>query len=67
MAAIDTFEWYLSELQSGISPDLEQYIRSQREYMLTLRSEDERQRFVEEVVREVRQRGSSKAKHPSRT
>jgi hypothetical protein len=63
MAALDTFEWYVSELRSEISPELEQYIRSQREYIFTLRSEDERQRFVDEVVQELRQRGFSKTKH----
>jgi hypothetical protein len=40
------------------------FVREQREYLYTLRSEDERQRFVEWAIGEIRRR--SEAEHPAR-
>ncbi len=50
MSARDTFEWYLTTQLGKPSPELERFIRTQRAYFFTLRSEDERQRFVEWVM-----------------
>ncbi len=56
MAARDTFEWFVGAVTGRSDPKLQQYIREQREYLLTLRSEDERQRFVDSVLDELRKR-----------
>ena len=56
MAAEDTFEWYISELIDDADQETLTYINMQREYLLTLRSEDEQQRFVDEVIAELRYR-----------
>ena len=53
MSARDTFEWYVSTQLTGRSPAVEKFIRLQREYLFTLRSEDESQRFVEWAMAEV--------------
>ena len=53
MSARDTFEWFVTKQVGGISPALESFIREQRQYLFTLRSEDERQRFVEWAMSEM--------------
>ena len=56
MAASETFEWYVSSMVKDVSPTKQQRIREQREYLLTLRSEDERQRFVDQIIDELLRR-----------
>ncbi len=56
MAASETFEWYVSSMAKDVSPAKQQRIREQREYLLTLRSEDERQRFVDQIIDELLRR-----------
>jgi len=54
MSAFDTFEWYVTTTIHHPTPETVRAIRSHREYLLTLRSEDERQRYVDEVIEEMR-------------
>lgn len=63
MAAVDTFEWYVSTMLQDAPPEVQQFIRAQRASLLTLRSEDEQQRFVEDVMLELRRRCSPGAAH----
>ena len=65
MSALDTFEWYVSTQAPGRNPADEKFIRDQRELLFTLRSEDERQRFVEWAIEEIRRRSVSV--HPARS
>lgn len=53
MAARDTFEWFVATIHNP-DEDVTKRIRQAREYLLTLRSEDEQQRFVEEVMVQLR-------------
>jgi hypothetical protein len=53
MSARDTFEWFVTTQLGGKSSSLESFIREQRQYLFTLRSEDERQRFVEWAIAEA--------------
>lgn len=53
MSAADTFEWFVSTQLPAKSPPVEAFIREQRQHFFTLRSEDERQRFVEWMMREA--------------
>ncbi|HLF13885.1 MAG TPA: hypothetical protein VI932_03220 [Bacteroidota bacterium] len=57
MSALDTFEWYVTTQLAGTSPEVGKFIRVQREYLFTLRSEDERQRFVDAVIVELHRMG----------
>lgn len=59
MAAADAFDWFVSSLGASRDETLGMYIRESRSYLLTLRSEDERQRFVEQVIAEIRRMGAS--------
>ena len=56
MSAKETFEWLVAEAVKNPSPELQQYIRDSRMNLLSLRSEDERQRFIEEVIGTLRTR-----------
>jgi hypothetical protein len=67
MSARDTFEWYVTTQLRAPSPDVTSFIRAQREYLFTLRSEDERQRFVEWVTAEAaRMVRAESPSHPAR-
>lgn len=53
MSALDTFDWFVSTAVKNPNDDLKKFIDSQRQYLLNLREEDEKQRFVQEFIREV--------------
>ncbi len=54
MSAFDTFENFVcAQVPSGMS-DLKRYLDEQRRYLMTLRSEVERQRCVDEIIKEIR-------------
>ncbi len=67
MSARDTFEWYVSTQLTGMSPAVEKFIRLQRAYLFTLRSEDESQRFVEWAIAEVARIASTGPARPQPT
>ncbi len=54
MAAADTFEQFVVAQIPHPSPELAAYIAEQRQYLLSLRSEDERQRCVEKALFELK-------------
>ena len=54
MSAQDTFEWCIATIEQRPGAEMETFIKAQREYLHTLRSEDERQRFVEGVIQQLR-------------
>ena len=54
MSALDTFEQFIFAQVPSTMPELRRYLDDQRRYLLTLRSEDERQRVVEEIMKEMR-------------
>ena len=58
MAAQETFEWFVSTMTSNPDQDTVTFIGELREYLNTLRSEDERQRFVDDVITELKHRMS---------
>ena len=62
MASIETFDWVMSDMFPEPTPEIREYLKAQREYMLTLRSEDERQRFVEALREELRDRQKAPSK-----
>lgn len=53
MSALDTFEWFVGSQPEGLTPEAQTFVREQRRYLFTLRSEDERQRFVEWAMGEI--------------
>ena len=55
MAAIESFNWFIQTNIPSPSDEVQQTIIRQRDYLLTLRNEDERQRYVEEAYHELRE------------
>ncbi|MDL1892791.1 hypothetical protein FBQ87_07870 [Sphingobacteriales bacterium CHB3] len=56
MAAIDTFESFLSELPPADREKLNEFIKSQREQMLAARSEEARVRIAHNFIAEAHDR-----------
>jgi len=54
MAALDTFDWFVGTMVKNPNPEVRRLIAEGREYLLTLRSEDERQRSVDAVLETLR-------------
>ena len=56
MPAIETFDWLKNELWPTAQNDLRLFLDEKRKYLLNIRNENERRRFVEEILSEVRSR-----------
>lgn len=56
MSAVDTFEWFVSSTFRNPTSEILRIIHEHRENLLLLRSEDERQRFVDSVIEAMRER-----------
>ena len=54
MSAIDTFNWLIKDVYPEPDESAANVIRAKRSYLLNLRSEDERQRFVNELTIELK-------------
>lgn len=54
MAALETFEWIVEQSWSNADDETRQLVNSQRNYLLKIRSEDERQRYLEVLVSHMR-------------
>lgn len=55
MAAIDTFEWFIQKfypLPDAVTAD---FLRRERQYLLEIRNENERLRYIDELMRRVRE------------
>jgi hypothetical protein len=55
MASIDTFEWMVAQLWPNPDAEAKRVIEDRRDSLLKIRSEDERQRYVEELFRQLRE------------
>jgi hypothetical protein len=55
MAARDTFEWLAGQFWPDPDNDAKKFIHEQREYLLTIRNENERERFVHELLIQLRE------------
>jgi hypothetical protein len=55
MPARETYDWYLQQVWPQLDDEVRKYLETQRRYMLTLRNEDERRRFVENVIKQVKE------------
>lgn len=55
MAARDTFEWLAGQFWPDPDNDAKKFIHAQRDYLLTIRNENERERFVRELLVQLRE------------
>lgn len=56
MPAIDTFDWFKRQLWSLTDDESRAFLRDQRQYLMTIRNEDERRRYTEEIMKDVKAR-----------
>jgi hypothetical protein len=61
MAAIDTFDWLVKQVWPKPDAEAKRFIDDQRDYILTIRNEDERIRFIEELMHYAREAKKKKA------
>ncbi len=54
MSAMETFQWLIEDVFKHPDEPARKMIEERRDYFFTLRSEDERQRFVDELVQEFK-------------
>jgi hypothetical protein len=54
MSAIDAFYWLVKDVFPNPNEQTKSLIQSNRSYLLNLRSEDERHRYVEELTRQYK-------------
>ena len=55
MPAIDTFDWFKKQVWDQLTDDARRALDLQRDYMLTIRNENERRRFIEDLMKDVKQ------------
>jgi hypothetical protein len=55
MSAIDAFEWYNSQVWKNLDDKVKEFIMRHRRLLMGLRSEDEKQRYVFQYMREVQE------------
>lgn len=59
MAAVDTFEWFVHQFYPDPDPATVEFLRREREYLLEIRNENERLRYIDNMI--VRLRESHRA------
>ena len=50
MPALETFDWFKKEIWPTITEETQTFLKSQRDYLLTIRNENERRRFIDELI-----------------
>ena len=63
MAALHTFEWLVQQLWPNPDEETRKELDSKRDRLLKIRNENERLRFVEEIMREAREVKKRKSAH----
>lgn len=54
MPAIETFDWFKKQVWDQLTDDARRSLDEQRDYMLTIRNENERRRFIDDLIKEVK-------------
>lgn len=56
MPAVDTFDWYNSHVWKNLDDEAKEFILRHRRILMDLRSEDEKERYVFQYMKEVQER-----------
>jgi hypothetical protein len=64
MSAIETFDWYTEKVWNDLNEKTVDFIKKQRRYLMDLRSEDEKKRFVFQYIREVYEKNGQVSSAP---
>ena len=54
MAAIDTFDWFADKFYRMPDETTKQFLEKERNYILSMRNENERLRYIETLMHQVR-------------
>ncbi len=63
MAALHTFEWLVQQLWPNPDEETKKELDRKRDRLLKIRNENERLRFVEEIMHEAREMKKRKSAH----
>ncbi len=63
MATLHTFEWLVRQLWPNPDEEMKKELDSKRDHLLKIRNENERLRFVEEIMREAREMRKRRSTH----
>jgi len=55
MAARETFEWLIGQFWPNPDGRAKKFVHEQREYFLNIRNENERERFVQDLLIQLRE------------
>jgi len=64
MSAIDTFEWYTASAWERPDEKTKEFIMLHRRFLMDLRSEDEKRRYVSQYMDEVQERNQQNTSRP---
>jgi hypothetical protein len=53
VAALDMFEWFAKSFYPIPDKDADSFLKDEKEYLFSLRNENERQRYVENLIQET--------------
>jgi hypothetical protein len=63
MAAVDTFDWLVRQLWPNPDEETKKAVNVKRDRLLRIRNENERTRYVEDLMREAREMKKRKMAH----
>ena len=55
MPAIETFEWFKKQVWDQLGEDARRTLDEQKDYLFSIRNENERRRFIEDLMKNVKQ------------
>ena len=55
MAAIDTFDWFSEKFYPTPDDETRRFLREERTYILAIKNENERLRYIDTLIRQVRE------------
>ena len=55
MAALETFEWFIQHFYPDPDPTTVEFLRRERVFLMEIRNENERLRYIDELMRSVRE------------
>lgn len=54
MPALETFEWFKKQVWDQLSEEARRDLDDQKDYLLGIRNENERRRFIDDLMKDVK-------------
>ena len=55
MPAMETFDWFRNEVGPMVNEEIRTFLDRQRDYLLSIRNENERRRLTDELILQVKE------------